>query len=456
MYKANDLKKVFKKAKFLNWCDDFFIKGVSHDTRKLKKNDLYIAIKGEKFDGHSFVSKAKESGAACVLVSENVDVNIPKILVSDTVLSYLILANDWRKKINLKDLIGITGSNGKTTTKDFLFSVLSSNFDVYKNEGNLNNFIGLPYSILKFPKTIDYGIIEMGMNTFGEIKKLSKTAIPSIGIITNIGEAHIGFLKNKENIFKEKIQLFNFLIKNHSKLVINLSDPMINNWFYKNKKSLLDTNYITYSDEKEKGALKIKKLEGLKFELTYKGKTYKGQSPIYGDYNFLNIAASLSVVCLLGLDLNKAIKDLSKFNVDTLRSNYKIINGAHFFIDCYNANPNSMSLTLKVYENFKNIKRKIAILGDMLELGDKTKEEHEKIGRKIFENNYDILISYGDYSSFYKKGFLSAGGDKNFVYIFSKKDFLDFKKQFKKIIRRDDFFIVKASRSLEIEKILED
>lgn len=453
MYKSIELKKVFKNAKFVDWNDDFSIKGVSHDTRILESAYLYVAIKGDNFDGHNFLKEAKSKGAACALVSKNIDVNIPKILVSDTVLEYLNLAKDWRQKIELKDLIAVTGSNGKTTTKDLIYSVLSSDFNVYKNKGNLNNFIGLSYSLLKFPKIIDYGVVEMGMNTFGEIKKLSQTAIPTVGVVTNIGEAHIGFLKNKENIFKEKIELFNFLIKNKSKLVINLSDPMIKKWFLKEK---LDSDYITYSDDKGEGDLQIKRTENLSFEVSYKGKKYKGQSPLYGDYNLLNIAASLSVASLLGMELNNAIKALSNFKLDSLRSNYKMIDGAHFFIDCYNANPNSMSFALKVYKNFKNLKRKIAIVGDMLELGSKTEEKHEEIGKEIFENKYDLLFLYGDYNSFYKKGFIKAGGDKNSVYTFSKNELLNLKNQVKKIIRRDDFFIVKASRSLGIEKILEE
>lgn len=441
--------KEILNAKFLDWKDDFSFSGFEHDTRKDLKNKFYVAIKGENFDGNDFILEAKKKGASAVISNKNINIGIPHIVVKDSIEAYGVLAKNYLKELKYEKIIAITGSNGKTTTKEIIDFVLSKKFKVVKNPGNFNNLIGVPYSILNFPKSFDYGILELGMSSFGEIKALSEIVNPDLGLITNIGRAHIGFLKTKENILKAKMELFDYLEENNKEAIfVNNLDSLIKKEVdkLKIKKNIFgDSNFFI---EKKNEAF-----DHQKYTLNYNNKKYSGRTSLLGDYNLNNILASLSVLNYLGIDIEESISLISDFIPSSMRSVFKKIDGVNYFIDCYNANPDSVIEALKVASTFSS--RKIAVLGDMLELGDKSKSLHLEVGKKVAEL-YEYIFALGDFSKDYVDGFISAGGVLQKAFIFKKNEIAILKEKLKKMIIEDDFIFIKASRGIKIERVLED
>jgi len=436
LFNIKELKTIFKNSIFYNFKDDIFFDKVEHDTRRSLTNAMYLALKGANFDGHNFLKEALLKGAKLAIVERiNKKINLPQIKVKNTLEAYLKLAKYKRKKISAK-IIAITGSNGKTTSKDLLFHLLDKKYKVYSNFGNFNNNIGLSYTILNAPLDIDFLILEMGMNKLKEIKLLSNIACPDLGLITNIGTAHIGELKGVHNILKAKLELFDYLKKNNKDIIFNTFDKEL-------KK--VKTNF-----KNSFNFIKLNSLKNNSFSFKYKNKIYKAKTLLKGDHNLNNIAAALSVALFLNVDINYVIKRLKTFDTKDMRFEEKNIKGITYILDCYNANLDSMKAIIDYVSKQKISGRKVAVIGDMNELGKYTKAYHIEIGKLLNKTKIDKVFCFGKYSSYYQEGF---NNNAKFIAI---NDLEIAKKIIKSYIKRNDLVFFKASRSLKLEKLFKE
>jgi UDP-N-acetylmuramoyl-tripeptide--D-alanyl-D-alanine ligase len=460
MFKVKELIELFGKEKVFYTSEDVLIQSIEHDTRRIKPNSLYVAIRGTNFDGHDFVKDAVAKGAvACIVEKKITDVNITQIVVEDSIKAYGKLASYWRDKLNYP-IIGVTGSNGKTTTKDILYSVFSTKKRTVRTDGNFNNLIGVPYTLLSFPLDAEVGIVEMGMNAAGEIKELSYIAKPNVAIITNIGRAHIGLLGSIQKIFSAKMELMDFVLKNNGSICVNLSDKLLFKWFTSNPPR---TNFITYAvnDEKLNAKILARSL-GFKdgaehFSITMNdGSVFNAQIPLMGEHNVINACSAVSAGLLLGLDIKDCIRGVMDVKASKLRSTIIEKQGVIYFVDCYNANPDSMKASIISVSEYKNSGRKIAVLGDMLELESLSSELHREIGEFVADKKFDALFIYGNYSNDYMNGYLSSGGNKSTVFTYAVAEIDKMKKDINSYLKTGDIVVVKGSRGMKLESILQD
>jgi len=373
------------------------IYNVSIDSRNIKKNTLFIAIKGERFDGHDFIDQVVKNGVAAIVIKEKYlkkigDYDIPVITVKDTVGALGEVAKLWRAKLKTK-VIGITGSVGKTTTKEILATLLSEKFRVNKTSGNNNNHIGVPLTILSTNEKHDVLVAELGTNHFGEIAYTATIALPDLSLITNIGDSHLEFLKNRKGVFKEKSFLFNETIKRGGKVIINNDDPILR------KYSNAIKNKVTYAlNEKADYKTTIKSYDKLarpQIEIESKKNSFGTTLPISGEKNVLNFTAAFAIASELGVtnpQLLKAVKKIKSYNKRLeikYHKNFTLIN------DTYNANPDSMKSSLEILSKMESRKRKIAVLGDMFELGAESKNKHLELANVINRTNVNEVYTIG-------------------------------------------------------------
>jgi UDP-N-acetylmuramoyl-tripeptide--D-alanyl-D-alanine ligase len=429
---------------------------VSIDSRKIKRNSIFVAIKGEKFDGHAFVRKVQKKGAIAVMINENryknfSDLDLPVITVKDTAKSYGDLARIWRKKIRAK-VIGITGSSGKTTTKEILAALLSEKYKVNKTILNNNNHIGVPLTILSTKEKHQVLVLELGTNHFGEISYSANIAEPDYALITNIGNSHIEFLKNKKGVLKEKIALFEAAKNNDGTLFVNYDDPLLKNTFRNY------TNRITYSfgsNSMVKGKLKGFDSKGKEIvEIKYKNKKVSG-SFLYGEQNAQNLLAASAVAFRLGLNKSQILHGINKFKEVDKRLNIKNYkNNITLIDDTYNANPESMKYAIELLIKISNNRKKIAVLGDMFELGTKGKNLHRKLAPLIRQNKIDRIFLLGSLMNNLR---LELNKSNN-----ASKHFVNRKYLQNSLLNQDyenSVILVKGSRGMKMEefvKIIED
>lgn len=424
-----------KKDEFNNICID---------TRRISENNIYLAINGETFNGNKFVDEAFKKGASIAIVDE-VLFDIEKvsgtvILVENTLNALLELANYYRRKLNIK-VIGITGSCGKTSTKDLVAGFLSSKYKVFKTKGNFNNQIGLPLMILELDSTYDVAVLEMGMSDLNEIDLLAKTAMPDLAIITNIGLSHIENLKTQENIFKAKMEIVNYFNKNNT-LIINSEDKFLSQVSDK----CFEIFKIGYNCEYDVFASNIILEEDKTiFTANYKGKSSEFIIPMAGKHNVLNSLLSIGISLKLGLSFEEMKEGIKNIEATSMRlqvikkDNITIIN------DCYNASPDSMKSAMDVLSTYKS-GRKVAILGNMNELGHKSFDSHKEVGSYAREK-VDTLIVIGDYLDAYEEGYT-----KDNIIKFKRKE--DFIENIRSTINKKDVILVKASRGVKFENIV--
>lgn len=429
----------------------------SKDTRTIKKDDCYIGIKGEKFDGNLFWEKALENGASTVIV-ENVDFskeNLTKwenknIIKVENSLDALYKIASLKRDLNKIPVVAITGSVGKTSTKDIIANVVSKKYKTLKTIGNNNNNIGMPLTILRL-KDEEVMVLEMGMNHFNEILLLSKIAKPNICVITNIGTSHIGNLGSRENILKAKLEILDGA--ENPIVVINNDDDLLHKWYEENKEKY---NIITYGI-KEKSTYTAEdinlKEEESKFYCKIDGKTINFNVPVGGEHFILNSLSAIAVAKALKIEDEKIANGIEDFkltknrmDITELESGIKIINGA------YNASFEAVQATLKNLGSFKE-NRKIAVLGDMYELGDFSKELHEKVGIEACNDKIDILICSGKFSKYIIEGAKSKGFNENNLYFLENKE--DILTLLKKIAKKGDVILFKASNLTKFYEIAE-
>ena len=433
------VKKILEitKGQLITGDENLEIESYSKDTRTIKKNDCYIGIKGETFDGNLFWKDAKEKGAcACLLDSFEGKIEekdpFTIILVSDTIAAIQALAHYVRIESHAK-VVAITGSAGKTSTKDMIASVLEEKYKILKTPGNLNGQIGLPLNILAY-KDEPVWVLEMGMNDFGQLKELSSIASPDVAVITNIGTAHIGILGSRENILKAKLEILEGM-NDKGVLVLNGDNDLLKTVKTDLKQvtfGLESGNDIVATDIKMVGEKTICKIENNEIEI-----------PVMGEVFVYNALAAYAVGKLFSLTPEEIKNGIASFQMSNNRMNtikttkFTIIN------DTYNANPDSVKSAIKTLGTFKN--RKVAILGDMLELGENEIKYHQEIGEFCSEK-IDVLITIGVLS---KNMFDKFTKEK---YYFKTNEEAETK--LKDILKQDDVILVKASHSMKLDTIV--
>jgi len=420
------------------------IDGVFTDSRKPVKGGLFVAIEGENFDGHDFIGAAVKEGAAAVLCRKAPDADVPYILVDDTKAAYQKLAAYYRQKTGVK-VVGITGSVGKTTTKDFTYLCFSAKYNTFKTQGNLNNDIGVPATLLSIDACHQAAVVEMGMNHAGEISLLSKIAASDAAIITNVGVTHIENLGSRENILKAKLEILDGL-KEGSPLIINADNDMLSGLDIKGFR------LIRCSMEKKADVYAnniIETAEGSYFQVNVLGEKGSVKLPAAGRHNIINALLALAAGKVFDIPVEDMCKALQLYEPSGMRQRVKVVKGITFIEDCYNASPDSVNASLSVLKNM-TVKRRIVVLGDMLELGDIAVSAHESIGKSAKDNNVDILFTYGELSKNTARTAIDSGVSE--VYTFDSHDALA--EKLYSILRSNDGVLVKGSRGMKLENVL--
>ena len=433
------------------------------DTRIIKSGDTYIGIKGENFDGNTLWEEAFQKGAKTVIVSDidftNKDIeeyndkNIIK--VKDTIKALADIAT-YKRDLYGKEfpVVGVTGSVGKTSTKDIIANVVSQKYKTLKTQGNNNNNIGLPFTIFNL-QDHEAAVIEMGMNHLGEISELTKIAKPTISVITNIGTSHIGNLGSRENILKAKLEILEGMEKKI--LVINNDNDMLHEVDLKNK----DIEIYTYGIENESDVMAediVLNENVSEFICNFKGKKFKIKVPVGGIHFIYNSLCSVIVGKFLGLSIEQIKQGIQNFELTKRRMDItELKNGVTIVNDSYNASLESMQASLTYLKGLKS-DRKIAVLGDMFELGEYSKELHEKVGEEVVKNNIDILICSGENAKYIINKAIESGMNESNAIYFENRD--DVKKFIKMNWKKGDSILFKASNGMKffeiVEKLLKD
>lgn len=422
------------------------------DSREVEKNSIFIAVKGLKFDGHNFINEAVSNGATTVIINEKKldqfdDLNVTIITVKDTTKALGHLASLWREKLECK-VIGITGSTGKTSTKDILAALLSTKFSVNKTIANNNNHIGVPLTILSTKKKHDFLIAELGTNHPGEIKYTADILQPDFALITNIGDSHIEFLKNRKGVLKEKGNLFKAAKQRKGILFVNKDDKLLSGYEKGYKKRI--TYGINSKANVKAKVLGYDKKSRAEVKLNYNSSTFKVKLPIYGIQAVMNYLAAVSIALEAGLT-KKELKTATKKLRGTI-GRLNVIEFEHFTIvdDTYNSNPESTISALEMLRHYSSRKRKIALLGDMFELGKKKDELHKKLAAEVKKNKVDELYTIGPAMRKMNYNIVNNGIAKKH---FNKRETL--KKFLSGFDKENSIILVKGSRGMKMEEFLE-
>lgn len=426
--------------------------GITTDSRKVAKDNLFIPLIGEKFDGHDYIEQCFDAGAAVCLtqnpVPERKDGSA--ILVSDTSKALRDIATWHRNKYNIP-VVGITGSVGKTSTKDMVACVLAKRYEVLKTQGNFNNEIGLPLTLLNLEARHQAAVIEMGMSGFGEISRLTAAAQPQIAIITNIGVSHIEKLGSQQGILTAKLEILEGL-KKGGLVVLNGDDPLL-----KALKGKLGFRTVFYGMEAgqdycaqnyrsmgEKGTVFSMLLNGVKYEVTV---------PVPGIHNVYNTLAAIAVGIEMSIPMNTIVEGIAEFSPGKMRQNIISHNGIKVINDAYNASPQSMQAAISVLEELSLKTRGIAVLGDMLEMGAAACEQHYSVGNFIKDKKISMLITVGNDSEKILQAVAASG--KPDISLRHFKDNSNALEYIKSIVKKGDYILIKGSRGMKMEQIAE-
>lgn len=425
---------------------DTEITSVAIDTRKIEKGCLFICIKGERFDAHRFIDEAFEKGATAVMISEDVKIDKPYIKVDDTAKQMLSLAGYYRSKFDIP-IVALTGSVGKTTTKEFTHLVVNSKYKAIKTLGNLNNEIGLPQMLFMLDSSTEAAVIEMGMNHFGEIHRLSTATQPTVGIITNIGVSHIENLGSREGILEAKLEILDGL-KKGAPLLLNGDNDLLS--------TVKNDDYKIYfyavDNDADFKAVDIKENPNTtSFTVQYFGKEQKITIPAIGKHNVYNALAAFAVGILLDIDAETAADALKNYEPSGMRQKVVEINGITSIEDCYNASPDSMKAGITTLAGIQACK-KIAVLSDMLELGEYSEQAHYDVGTMAAENKIDYLLCVGSDAKYIVDG-ARDNGLLN-AYLFDSKQSLTDK--LFEIAEKGDAVLFKASRGMKLEEVISE
>ena len=429
---------------------EIFFEGVTTDSRKITSGELFVGLKGENFNGESFAKDAVNKGAAAVLVSKTAK-RIPNgivLKVDDTLIAYRQIAGAWRNRFNIP-VVAVTGSNGKTTTKDLTAAALSGLGQVQKTSANFNNEVGVPMTLLGLNEKHNAAVVEIGMRGLGQIETLAQIVKPTIGIVTNVSEAHIELLGSIENIARAKGELVE-AIQSGGTIILNAD-----NRHTAEMKNLAGAgvNVVTYGLENSADIRAKDILIGsvsTEFTLSYRGEDFDFEIPMLGRHNVSNSLAAIAAGLTLGLSVEEIQRGISRLTTTKMRFEVIRRDGLTIVNDAYNASPASMRVAIKTTSEIYD-GRLIAVLGDMLELGNISEAIHREIGAEIVENKFDTLITLGELGKFIAAGARDAGL-KN-VYTFDTHEAVA--KKILEIVRDGDTILFKASHVMHMEKIIE-
>ena len=419
---------------------------ISTDSRVVDENTLFVALKGERFDANDFVEDVLEKGAKAVVCSRYNGESDRVLLVEDTGKALLQIAKGYRLKFKFP-FVALTGSVGKTTTKGMVHAVLSQKYNTLKTQGNLNNEIGVPKTLFGLENSHEAAVIEMGMNHFGEISRLTEVVMPDIGIITNVGTAHIENLGSRQGILKAKCEITEGM-KKGSPLIINADNDMLSTIITD------DFEVIRFGIDSENLYMKAEDVEflpdGSEFTAVCENDRVKAFVPAVGIHNVYNALCAMCVGKKMGFTLAEAAGALKNFAPEGMRQNVREVKGYTFIEDCYNANPDSMKASLVTLNTIKKT-RGIAVLGDMLELGDYSDTAHYEVGKIAAQEKTNIVLTFGELSRLIKKGAEENGAE---AYSFNNKSELT--SFLKSILKENDTVLFKGSRSMKMEEIFHE
>ncbi len=430
------------------------VSGVVLDSRQVEENFLFVATKGERVDGHDFIAQVMEKGAAGVVCEKAPEpVNGPYILVKDSFQALKDIAEFYRKQLTIK-VIGVTGSVGKTSTKEFIASVLSVKYKVLKTEGNYNNEVGLPLTVLKIRDHHEAAVLEMGISDFGEMHRLSKVARPDLCVLTNIGDCHLENLKSREGVLRAKTEIFDFM-NEEGVVCLNGDDAMLRTVEkVKGKKPFFfgrSSSNDMYADK-----LENKGLFGSSAVIHMEEGELTVDIPLPGEHMLYNALAAAYVGILCGLTKEEICTGIAEVKPVGGRSHIIRLENRVVIDDCYNANPVSMCSALDLLSSA--LTRKVAILGDMFELGENKEKMHEKVGHYAVEKGIDVIICIGELSvHMYENACktLEESEDKSIQihYFPDKKAFFG---KISSILQAKDTVLVKASHGMAFEEIVKE
>ena len=422
-----------------NFILELFLKhpAVSTDTRKIKPGCIFFGLKGANFNGNEYALKAIEQGAAAAIIDDKSLANSPNLLlVEDVLLALQNLARDYRNTFNIP-FIAITGTNGKTTTKELLYEVLNSHYHCYATEGNLNNHIGVPLTILRLKKEHEIAIIEMGANKPGDIKELCEIANPTHGIITNVGKAHLEGFGSFNGVKKTKGELYDFLKEKDEPVFINLD----NHHLLEMAQALTNVHY--YSISKTAAVIGTPINSGLFVNFKWKTNSFESnevKSKLTGVYNLENIIAAVAIGCFFSVPEEKISSAISHYTPSNNRSQIKKTSANTLILDAYNANPTSTIAALKNLDQLE-VENKLYILGDMLELGEISVEAHKEIIELCADLNLQGFFVGSEYKA--------AGAENCFL---KNTDLIEY---LRSNTIKHKTILIKGSRGIKLESVVE-
>lgn len=418
---------------------------VCTDTRKIQPGSLFVCLRGERFDGHAFASQAAQLGAAALLVDHPVDADVPQLVVTDTGKALLQLAGWYRRRFQLP-VVGLTGSVGKTTTKEFIALVLGAKYNTLKTQGNLNNEIGVPQMLFRLEDSHTAAVIEMGMNHFGEISRLTRAVAPTVGLITNIGVSHIENLGSRAGILQAKLEILEGMAPD-APLIVNMDNDMLRTVKLGDRPLLTfaiddQSADFTATDIAEQGSTTT-------FTVHHSTFTQPVTIPTVGIHNVYNALAAMAVGYVTGVDPAAAASALANYVPAGMRQNLVQVGGVQVIEDCYNASPDSMRAALQTLGKLP-VHRRYAVLGAMLELGDYAKEAHTQVGKMAAENGIDGVLAYGADAAYIVEAAKQAGLEN--ARLFDTKEALA--QSLAQQVQPGDGVLFKGSRGMHLEDVM--
>ena len=439
-----------------NLSGDEIVRNVVRDNREVDEGAVFAALRGENNNGHNFVEDAVERGAVCCVVnkSEGDFGSLPVVAVDDTFKALRDIGSFYRDKFNIP-VVGITGSVGKTSTKGMIASVMNQEFNTLKTESNYNNEVGVPLTLFRLNDDHEAAVIEMGMSGFGEISRLSSIVKPDTAVVTNIGISHIEHLGSQEGILKAKMEILDGLSIDGA-IILNGDDPLL---WSKNGELEYETLYFGIENKAcDVVATDIKLYSsGSEFTVRIDGVDYKFETNVPGEHHIYNALAAILVGYRYNISIENMQKGVHDFAPEGMRQAQKKYDEFTVINDCYNACPDSMEsgmgvLALTANES-KSDSRRVACLGDMLELGDAAPEAHYKVGLMCVDKNIDCLITIGEMAKNISRGAIDGGMNPDDIYEFDTgAEAID---KLSSIIRNGDVIWIKGSRGMRLEKIVE-
>ena len=426
------------------------ITSATSDSRTVENGSVFFAICGEKADGHSYVNRTLADGAVCAVVEREVELAFDKnvILVENTIRAMGVLARLQMKKLAIP-AVAVTGSVGKTTTRDMIHAVMQEKFNTLKNEKNFNNELGVPLTVFQADESTEAAVIEMGMNHSGEIDRISSAVLPDAAVVTNIGVSHIEYLGSQENIYKAKAELF-ANTKPDGIVVLNGDDPIL----MAHKDEIIQ-KVITIGVKNQKADIVATDIvsdeESVSFVVRYPGHAFSVKLPLPGEHNILNALEAVAIGIHFGVEEEKIASALSEFTMTQMRMDIIKCERITIINDCYNAAPASVEAALSVLSKYKE--RKVAVLGDIGELGSYSYEAHSGLGSAVVKNHIDALITIGEQARYIAESAFMNGMDS--MHILSVDTVEEVYPLLASEIRENHVVLVKASRFMGLERVTE-